>query len=177
MTITAAPLRRFLTAVTFIVLSGCTDGGHYVVLLPRAGEIGHTLSTALPPAATPRPPDPELIAQLAKLQAQARAGVAAFEQQRGALLAQIAAARGAPAGSEAWVVGQQALSALESARGPTLVARGAVDNLALHALDQHDSGMAEIDKAQHEIVTLAESQDSILRNAQAALAPATTGGH
>ena len=162
--------------ILIVPLNACSDGGHYRVLLPRASEIGHA-SPSKTPAQTvpPRPADVALLAQLSSLEAQAQAGQAAFVQQRAKMAAKVLAARSAPMLSEAWVDAQQALSALEAARGPTLIARGALDSLAIHAIDTGSPGAQEIESTQKRVAALADEQDRVLQNVAGNLSQSETG--
>ena len=63
----------------------------------------------------------------------------------------IAAAHGAPVGSEAWVVGQMALTRLDSARAPSIAALGALDTQyaqTVSALGVHNAGRIAFEREQ-----------------------------
>ena len=78
------------------------------------------------------PVAPSLAAHLAALLDQVQAGNAAFNDAAAAA-ERVASAAGAP-GTESWIAAQQALSAAQSARGPTTRALGDIDGLAATAL-------------------------------------------
>jgi hypothetical protein len=106
------------------------------------------------------PVSPGLAAHLAALLDQVQAGNAAFNDVA-AVAERAASAAGAP-GSESWISAQQALSAAQSARGPTTRALGDIDGLAatalatkggmsaadLDAIRSAASKAAEVDRAQ-----------------------------
>ena len=117
-----------MAAAIAAALAGCAaPPGPTPSLAPRAAE-------ALDPRAevaattTPRPADPALAVRLAELVGRARQGEAAFAAAA-AEAARLAATAGPPQ-SEGWVVAQQTLSALVSARGPAARALGDIDGLA-----------------------------------------------
>jgi hypothetical protein len=121
------------SAILFMVgglaLAGCsTNLSDAPSLRPR--PIEHR--PILPPDATSEPQtpaSPALTPQLAKLVADAKAGHAAFENERSDNAGVLARAKGAADGDEAWIAGQQVLSALDSARAPVRDAAGAIDEL------------------------------------------------
>ncbi len=76
--------------------------------------------------------DAGLAAHLAALVDQAQSGDAAFNDAA-AIAERLASAAGAPQ-SESWIAAQQALSAAQSARGPTTRALGDIDGLGSTAL-------------------------------------------
>lgn len=173
----AARLLYVAALVVLVVpLNACSDGGHYRVLLPRARELGHASPSKTPaPNVPPRAADAALLAQLSSFEAQAQAGQGAFVQQRPKTTAKILAARSVPMQSEMWVDAQQALSALEAARGPTLIARGALDHLAIHAMATGSPGALEIETTQKRVAALADEQDSALQNLAENLFQSGTG--
>jgi hypothetical protein len=116
------------------------------------------------------PVDANLAAHLAALLDQVQAGDAAF-RDAAATAENFAAAAGAPQ-SESWISAQQALSAAQSARGPTTRALGDIDGLAatalatkggmsaadLDAIRSAAARASEVDRAQAERVRAIETR-------------------
>jgi hypothetical protein len=101
-----------------LALAGCSASLPDVPSL-RPRPIEHR--PILPPdaASEPQTPaSPALTEKLGKLVADAKAGHAAFEKERSGDATTLARAEGAVEGSEPWIAGQQALSALDAARSP-----------------------------------------------------------
>src|ERR1700712_2525376 len=99
-----------------LFLSACGTGVDAPSLMPRAIEKQANLA---PPIAAPvnsAPISAALRSQIDTLFAKVKAGDAAFSTTDRASGRLIAAGHGAAEGSEAWVVGQQAQSALEASR-------------------------------------------------------------
>jgi hypothetical protein len=144
-------------------LGGCAEGNHYRVLLPRASELGQTeIKPAPTPASTPAVADPDLHWRLAAFETEARKGQAAFDAQFVKLKANLSAGRTAQPGSEAWLAAQQAASALEAARGPCMIARGALEVLVVEMADKGgDVGAARATQAR--VDALIAAQDQILQ--------------
>jgi hypothetical protein len=118
---------RLLLAMAF-PLAGCAaTRGDYPSLSPRSVESAPAEKTSAEPAA----PDPAIVAEIAPIIATAEKGHADFRAQLERTRATIDAARGAAAGSEAWVAAQTALSTLDSARGPVLAALADLDALGI----------------------------------------------
>ncbi|UAK23735.1 hypothetical protein [Sphingomonas nostoxanthinifaciens] len=82
-----------------------------------------------PASETETPLDPTLAGRVEALVATAEDSQRAFDARRATTEKAVAAARGAPAGSEAWTVAQQELSALVVARGPVHDINAQVDAL------------------------------------------------
>ncbi|MDO6416512.1 hypothetical protein Q4F19_19165 [Sphingomonas sp. BIUV-7] len=112
-----------------LMLAGCS------ATLPDVPSLGSRPvehQAILPPDAASEPQtaaSPALTSQLTQLLSDAKAGHAAFETERKTVSATISRAKGAAEGSEAWIAGQEALSALEAARTPVRNAAGAIDGL------------------------------------------------
>lgn len=131
---TATPIRPPASAfAAALLLAGCVAEGPFPSLAPREAE--REISLEEPVREAPDvPADPALTARAAELLAAAQAGERDFDA---AYDAAAAAARNAGAwGSESWVVAQQALSRLESARAETMRALAALDLLAIERADE-----------------------------------------
>jgi hypothetical protein len=112
-----------------IALAGCSDERGYPSLAPRAVEQQATNEAEAPAPALPR--DPALEAEVDVFVAQTAKGDADFASAAEKACTAVARGADAPAGSEAWLSAQQALSALESARAPVLAAAAALDRLTI----------------------------------------------
>lgn len=117
-----------LLAVVTAPLAGCGAGIDAPPLTPQPFE---RLPIDLPAATSEvdSPPDAAVAARLAAFARTADGGDAGFETARAIAARRIDnAARAAP-GSEPWTVAQQALSALEAARGPVRDAADGIEAL------------------------------------------------
>lgn len=159
------PRLRLLSALAPLLLVACAAQGDFPSLAPRAIERDEAPRAAAPaPAADP---DPQLLSRIAALLADARRGQEAFE----AVLPAAASASGAAgeAGSEIWVAAQQAISRLEAARAPSVIALAELDRLAIvHA------GTVElpaIAAAVRQVRELTESQGAQIDALRARLRP------
>ncbi|WP_374942287.1 hypothetical protein [Sphingomonas sp.] len=110
--------RSALAAVLMLALAGCATGeGAYPSLAPRGVEkqgFGEP-DTAVAVAA----PDPALDARLAPLAARLDAVAKGFASDAAAAERNAVAAKGKPAGSEAWLTAQTALASLDDWRAQT----------------------------------------------------------
>ncbi len=115
----------------FLSVAACSTPQAAPSLAPRAAE---AIDPRVPVHNPVRsgPVSAGLAAHLAALLDQVQAGNAAFNDAAAA--AERAAAAAGQAKSESWISAQQALSAAESARGPTTRALGDIDGLASTAL-------------------------------------------
>lgn len=118
-----------LSILSAPTLSGCTQSVDAPSLLPRQAETAD-IDASAPAPAPPTPADATQLTQITKLLDQARQGEAAFEK------ALPSATVNAPPQSEAWILAQNARSAVEVARGPTLDALSALDTAIGDAIDK-----------------------------------------
>jgi hypothetical protein len=156
------PLPRFPTPLSALLAAaalaaGCARDGEFPSLEPRAIELEDPRAE---PVRTPAEVagEPALRARAAELLADARRGEREFES---ALVPASAAARAAgAAGSESWVVAQQAISRAEAARAPTMRALAELDRLIVERArvptDERD--FAAIRTALEEVQRLAAGQ-------------------
>lgn len=126
-----------------LFLAGCAGIGanaqdNYPSLAKRAIEsrdfVAEEVAAASTPVATV-PADPAVVEQAGKLEAQANAGRAAFDRTLTDAQGKVRAASGADISSEAWVVAQAAISALESDRNDSVVALAGLDTLYVQQLN------------------------------------------
>ena len=145
-----------------LMLAACAPAGPPPPsLLPRPAE---KMRIDDPPAEAAGPTvseaSPETQATITRLLAQAELGEAAqlkvYTANRSALVGLRAAE-----GSEAYITGQTALSAIESARIPTLDALSELDRLALNADSTPDA--AALMAAQASVQAMLDRQDARLR--------------
>ncbi len=145
-----------------LILAACAPSGPPPPsLLPRPAEkvrIDDPPADKVGVAAETASPDTQ--AAITRLLAQAQAGedaqIKAYTANRGAL-----AGLSAAPGSEAYIAAQTALSAMESARIPTLDAIAEFDRLALSAQSSADA--AALNAAQAKVQATLDRQDARLR--------------
>lgn len=102
---------------------------------------------------------------IAGLISDANGGESAFRRELASSRGQVTSGRGAGAGTEAWAVGQTALSRIEVSRGPTTFALAELDRLALEALDKGDAASAQaLGDAQTRVQALVNEQNRILQS-------------
>ena len=100
---------------------------------------------------------------VAALGRDADAGHSAFLSELAAGRAVVLAGRGAATGSEAWAAAEVALSRMEAARGPTMVALAELDRLTLEQLAAGDAAAtAQFAAQQARVAQLAEDQTAAL---------------
>lgn len=156
---------RRLALVLVMAATGCAAPAvEPPSLAPRAAEAIDPRVPVPEPAVT-GVADPQLVARLDALVAQALAGDEAFRAVIDEARARAAAA--GPPESESWVVAQQALSAAVAARGPVTRAIGEIDALGaqrvmslggiepanLRAIEAAAARVAEIDERQARIIS------------------------
>ncbi len=113
----------------FVLLSACAGVVDAPSLLPRAAESAD-IDAPAPPAPPPVAADAAQAALIARLIDQAKRGNADFEK-----ILPTASTNAAPQ-SEAWIAAQNARSAVDIARGPTLDALSALDAAIGGAVDK-----------------------------------------
>lgn len=160
--IRAAPPAILLSV---LILSGCAGAGagDYPSLARRPVE--QRVEMPPPPAVAPVPePVSATLAQaIAALARDADSGENAFRAALADERARAVAGRDAPTGTEGWAVAQLALSRIDVARGPTLMALAELDRLALARADAGDVAGAQALAAQRDrVAALAESQQAEL---------------
>lgn len=129
----ALPARQLLLLSPLLLLAtGCADQGAFPSLAPRLVE---RLSNDEPLRIAPViAPDPELASRVAELLAQARRGHGEFQAALPA--AKAAMSRAGASGTESWIEAQQAISRLEGARAPTVIALAQLDLLSVERARQ-----------------------------------------
>lgn len=152
------PARRLSIAAAIAAFAaGCVAPGPFPSLAPREAERG--ISVEDPVRERPDvPEDPALAQRTAALLADARRGEAAFVAALGP--AEATAGRAGAQGSESWIAAQQAVSAAEAARAPTVTALAELDALTLER-----AGMAT-NQAQFEALLAAIGEAQRLSDGQ-----------
>jgi len=155
-----------IVIVLGLALSACSSagGGPYPSLAPRAAEAIDP-RVPVPEVVNDRPASATLTGRLADLVAQARQGDADFAPaiDRAEALASAAGA----AQSESWIAAQEALSAADAARAPTIRALGDIDALGATSLQVlgglAPNDLAAIRTAGAEVGQIAERQSRRLQ--------------
>ncbi len=145
-----------------LALNACGNATNPPSLMPRAIEKRSDAVVVKPIPAT-RPIAADLTTQLATLVEEARRGDEDFAKADATGARAIAGGRGAAQGSEAWLSGQQYLSALQVARQRTAAAQSALDSLAVAQVaatadDPGLGGLAEIQHAQQGVDAIVARQ-------------------
>lgn len=136
-----------LAAACAASLTACatTVDGTYPSLERRAVELRGQVPANRPVVdAPPAEVTVELSAAMAALQGDAARGQAAFAAALPGVEARVRAARGASAGSEPWFIAQGALSVLDNARAPSMLALAELDRLVIVATLNSDERQSDI---------------------------------
>ncbi|PZU11505.1 hypothetical protein [Sphingomonas sp.] len=115
----------------------------------------------LPPDAASEaetPESPALAQRLAKLVAEAKEGHATFERERAGVAGALARAKGSAEGSEAWIAGQEALSALDAARATVRNVAGEIDALRVDPAYLGTGDRAAIEAAAETVAALSNAE-------------------
>jgi hypothetical protein len=164
----ASNMTKRLFPMLVFALSACGPGANAPSLLPRAIEKQANAAPSLANPATSARITPALRSQIDTLLTRVKAGDAVFTKTDGASGRQISAGKGAAEGSEAWVVGQQAQSALEAARQDSAGALAEIETLLLAqtqaaASDPATGGIAELTAAEAEASAIVARQTARLQ--------------
>lgn len=122
-----------LSMVLAALLSACGANVDHPSLAPRAIE-QQPAAVSAPTGESRVPVDSPELARMNALTAEARAADRAFRDALAVARKTIGAGVGASAGSEAWVVAQQALTRLDVLRAPLVQALADLDGMAADAL-------------------------------------------
>lgn len=153
-----------LSLCASLVLTACaTDEGTYPSLAKRPQE---RITATWPPPPPPPPPAPApletaTLDRIDLLLAQARSADAGFRAKEGRARSLVAAAAGAPLGSEAWAVASIAVAELEAARAKAMLAMSELDSLYA---DARTAGRdtAPIEAARQNVMAIIASEDEVL---------------
>lgn len=161
------PLSTGLTAaVAAFGLTACAspDMSSYPSLARRPIERQLAVVPAQPATApAPAVVSATVVEAVAALGRDADAGHAAFVAELARGRDMVLAGQGAATGSEAWASAEVALSRMEAARGPTMVALAELDRLTLEQLASGDAAAtAQFAAQQARVARLAEQQTAAL---------------
>ena len=161
----AAGVKLALLVGMATMASGCAaDASTYPSLARRAIEQHYDVVASLP--ATPPVPAPvsaTLSAAIRGLGGDADRADAAFRALLAASANVISSAIGASDGSEAWAEANIALSRLEAARGPAVLALAEIDRLAIEQALANDAGaVAALSVEQDRLAALITDQSQAL---------------
>jgi hypothetical protein len=140
-----------------VACAGCVHPIAAPSLAPRPVERQPILDPA-PTSESVVPANPALAGRLAVLTGQADAGERAFATARTDAERAVGRATGAAAGSEAWVAAQQALTALDAARGTARDAAAAVEELRADPANAGPADRAAVDAAAARIDAISDAQ-------------------
>lgn len=126
-----------------------------------------------PPTVVVTPPGPlpaDLAGRLARWESDAAGAQQAFAAARSDTAALVAAAAGAPAASERWIVAQQAISRLQAARAPLTGALADIDRLYVERRTKEAiDGLPDIFALRERLADLASAQDAVIEALSAQL--------
>jgi hypothetical protein len=166
------PLPRFAIAIASLCLAaGCAQQGDFPSLAPRPIEKAAATEASPPGADTAAPgADAALLARLRPIVASAQAGHTAFLVELASARPIIERARGAAAGGEAWVAGQQALSRVGATRGALATALADLDQLRRERIDDaNGASRTALDETGQQLTTLDAEEASRLAELAAKL--------
>lgn len=138
---------RFPVFFVSLLLSGCAGLSGIPSLAPRPIEKLGEAPAPSPAPVTTVPADLALLQRIAALTSEAQNGDEIFRNEDRNGASAIAAGRRAPEGSEAWIAGETARSALEAARQQSSDALAALDQLLVERTNSNAGGVAEIEAA------------------------------
>jgi hypothetical protein len=150
-------LPRILLTLLVLLSAGCTTGGDFPSLAPRAVE---QLSFEEPVKVDPPvAADPALSARANALLAEARQGDRAFDAAYIQALPRVRA--GGAAGSDSWVQAQEAISRVEAARNATSTALADLDRFVTDQSDDpvNDAVWGEVLSAREAAQALVNEQE------------------
>lgn len=147
-----------LALAALLTLAACAPAGPVPSLAPRPIEKLAGAPEATPPPPTERPAaDAALAARIAALVAAAREGEAEFNRIERTEGRALAAARGAPEGSDRWIAGETGRSALEAARQASANALASLDALIIERID-NGAGIDELAAAHADVAAIVARQ-------------------
>jgi MoxR-like ATPase len=154
-----------------LIAAGCTTAEHYPSLLPRAAETQSSAEPVAPPPAASIA-DPALDARITATLRKLDASVAAFDAAAIRAARQVGAARGSPAGSEAWLDAQVALAELDGLRSATREVVTDLDVIAGERATALAPDYPALDAAIERSRAASDAQGARIAELQGMLAPA-----
>lgn len=165
--------RAALLVLVPVLLAGCARGaGGFPSLAARPGE-GRGFEEPAVPAPAPAAADPRLDAQVAAAAGRLSAARRAFDAGASRAQATGARARGAGAGTEAWIAAQAALSDLDAARADTSAIVTEAEQLEIARAASLAAPYPALEGLQADGRAELERQETLIARLAAALAPAT----
>lgn len=164
----AGVMLRRLATLAAILLFGPIDASQaqriYPSLAPRPietrdrdAEIAKAALDQPPPA----PLDASVASELARLNTQALAAAKAFDQDFAASDRTVNAARSSAATSEAWVMAQEAISALDARRYDSVTALASIDSIYVEQLNR-GGDMTAVDGYRAPVAAMVDGQNDRL---------------
>lgn len=150
---------RLLPFFGFVLLGGCAGRG---IDAPSLGLRAVEKQPVDMPDEASEPQvalDPALATRIAAIEADAKAGHAAFETAQARAAAAVGKAANAPVGSEPWTVAQQELSLLEASRTAVGHAAGEIDALRVEPANATPGNRNAIQAAGDRIAALSQAEN------------------
>ena len=151
-------IQAFLISAAALALSACGAEVKAPSLMPRAVEKQPIDMPVAEASETQTPLDPRLQAAIARQIEAAQAGDRDFTVRRGAAETAVAKAAGKPQGSEEWVQAQEAVTALETARGAVHDAAAAIEALRDDPANRTSGNREAIDAATKQVSAIEASE-------------------
>jgi hypothetical protein len=166
------PMKRYIAPLALpILLAACASPGAYPSLLPRGSErVGFEEPAAPPPVAVAA--DPALDARIAAVGQRATDAASRFDGAAAKAEQMARAARGAAAGSDAWLNAQTALADLDVLRAETLEGLTDLEQLASERALALSADYPALEAAIATVRTAADEQAKRIAALQATLTPA-----
>lgn len=165
------PILLALAIAGLSPLGGCTADGRYASLAPRPAELqGDAFAPVPAPSPTPVSVDPALAERIAKLAGDVDLARRAFDAAADGARASTARAKGAAAGSRAWLDAQTDLAGLDDRLSATRTAAAALDQLAAERADSGEGGLDAISMAAATAQAEVERQAALIDSLNAAIA-------
>jgi hypothetical protein len=142
-------------------------------LARRPAELRDPAAQAVPqtaPAPATVPADPALVIQLQRLVEQADVANQSFSTALSGHVARVSAGKGAAVANEAWVVGQNAISALDSLRYESVASLAALDSLWADRMRSDAlADVAALQPARSRLLAMVDAQNDQLDRLKAQL--------
>jgi len=151
-------IQAFLISAAALALSACGAEVQAPSLMPRAVEKQPIDMPVAEASETQTPLDPRLQAAIAKQIEAAQAGDRDFTARRATAETAVAKAAGKPQGSEEWVQAQEAVTALETARGAVHDAAAAIEALRDDPANRTSGNREAIDAATKQVGAIEASE-------------------
>jgi hypothetical protein len=151
-------IQAFLISAAALALSACGAEVKAPSLMPRAVEKQPIDMPVAEASETQTPLDPRLQAAIARQIEAAQAGERDFTARRTTAETAVTKAAGKPQGSEEWVQAQEAVTALETARGAVHDAAAAIEALRDDPANRTSGNREAIDAATKQVSAIEASE-------------------